>query len=284
MHILGGIDKKEEEYINSRVNYYNRLPENVSLEPDAISLNAFKRKEHLKVYYFDFMEIARLFPTNLKVHPLFGDIDYSASRPSITKSRPVNGDNSLSVIMKLERIRHFMFIKDRIRFEAKKNMLVGRGKIKKEHRIRFFQMYFGHPMCNLGEVARHTAFPQWKNNRMTIDEHLQYKFILCLEGNDVASNLKWVMSSNSLAVMPKPKFETWFMEGTLIPDYHYVLIKDDYSDLEERLNFFIQNPGEANRILENAHKYVNQFRNRKRERKISVLVLREYFRKTGQLK
>ena len=51
---------------------------------------------------------------------------------------------------------------------------------------------------------------------MTINEQLHYKFILCSEGNDVASNLKWVMSSNSIAVMPKPKFETWFMEGILV--------------------------------------------------------------------
>ena len=35
--------------------------------------------------------------------------------------------------------------------------------------------------------------------------------------------------------MPKPKFETWFMEGILVADQHYILIKDDYSDLEENL-------------------------------------------------
>ena len=32
-----------------------------------------------------------------------------------------------------------------------------------------------------------------------------------------------------VAVMPKPKYESWFMEGKLIPNYHYILIKDDYS-------------------------------------------------------
>ena len=66
-----------------------------------------------------------------------------------------------------------------------------------------------------------------------------------MEGNDVASNLKWVMSSNSIAVMPKPKYETWFMEGLLIPDQHYILIKDDYSDLETRLKFFLDHPQKA---------------------------------------
>ena len=39
---------------------------------------------------------------------------------------------------------------------------------------------------------------------LTIREHLDYKFIMALEGNDVASNLKWVMSSNSIAVMTRP--------------------------------------------------------------------------------
>ena len=71
-------------------------------------------------------------------------------------------------------------------------------------------------------------------------EQLQNKFILCIEGNDVASNLKWAMSSNSLVFMTKkPKFETWFMEGTLIPGHHYVEIKDDYSDMIEKMDYYL---------------------------------------------
>jgi spore maturation protein CgeB len=90
------------------------------------------------------------------------------------------------------------------------------------------------------------------------------------------------MSSNSLAVMPRPKYETWFMEGTLVPNDHYVLIKDDFSDLEERLTYYIENPEEAIEIARNANEYVNQFRNKKREDVISLLVLDKYFRETGQ--
>jgi len=90
------------------------------------------------------------------------------------------------------------------------------------------------------------------------------------------------MSSNSLAVMPLPIYETWFMEGTLIPNYHYVLIKDDYSDLEERLNYYINHTDEAQKIIDNAHEYVKQFRNKKQEDLISLLVLKKYFEKTGQ--
>ena len=83
---------------------------------------------------------------------------------------------------------------------------------------------------------------EWIKGHISEYDHLGYKFIMCLEGNDVATNLKWVMSSNSLAVMPKPVYETWYMEGRLIPNYHYVEIKPDYSDLEERIQYYIDHP------------------------------------------
>ena len=119
--------------------------------------------------------------------------------------------------------------------------------------------------------------------KISLWEHLKYKFVMTLEGNDVASNLKWVMSSNSLAVMPRPKYETWFMEGTLVPGYHYVEIRDDFSDLPEKMAYYAAHPEEAERIAAHAHEYIAQFRNKRRERIISLLVLEKYFRMTGQL-
>ena len=105
---------------------------------------------------------------------------------------------------------------------------------------------------------------------------------MALEGIDVASNLKWVMSSNSIAVMPRPTCETWFMEGTLIPDYHYIEIKPDFSDLEERLNYYIEHVAESLEIIRHAHEYVSQFKDKRRENLISLLVLDKYFKMTGQ--
>ena len=104
---------------------------------------------------------------------------------------------------------------------------------------------------------------------------------MALEGNDVASNLKWVMSSNSIAVMPKPTCETWFMEGTLIPNFHYIEIKADFSDLEERLHYYNTHPAEAQRIIANAHAYVDQFRDTHRERLIALGVMDKYLRMTN---
>ncbi|MDP4202768.1 MAG: glycosyl transferase family 90 [Bacteroidota bacterium] len=275
---FGGLDG---EYIKQRVDYYNRLVEKTGLSSDAPTLSQFKLGEKQKTYFFDSFEYTRYFSQKLKVRFLFGDITEVPAEPSIVKSRPIEGDVANSVVLNLDKIRHFLFVKDKKTFAEKKDMLVGRSKARQQHRLRFLEMYFNHPMCNIGQVNRDVNL-QFLANRMTIGEHLDYKFILCLEGNDVASNLKWVMSSNSLAIMPKPKYETWFMEGTLIPDYHYVLIKDDYSDLEERMKYYIEHQDEALRIIENAHQYIRQFQNKREEDIISLLVLKKYFEMTNQ--
>lgn len=100
---------------------------------------------------------------------------------------------------------------------------------------------------------------------------------MALEGNDVASNLKWVMSSNSIAIMPRPVYETWFMEGMLKPDYHYIEVKPDFSDLEEKMDYYTAHPEAAQAIIDHAHEYVEQFKDSKREDIISLLVLDKYF-------
>ena len=52
------------------------------------------------------------------------------------------------------------------------------------------EMYFHHPMCDLGDVSKNTTDPkEWQTEKKTIQEHLDYKFILALEGNDVASGI-----------------------------------------------------------------------------------------------
>jgi hypothetical protein len=280
---LRGAENYDTQYLRSRVNYYNKINDTVQLPDTLPALSELKLRKKQKVYFFDSYEYTRYFNQHLKASFLFGDIREVPAVPGILKSRPLLDDNSNSVLLKLNKVRHFIYTRDKKPFESKKNMLVGRGGITRPHRIKFYEMYFNHPLCNIGQTNRWGKNDHWIKERLTIDEQLDYKFILCLEGNDVASNLKWVMSSNSLAVMPKPKFETWFMEGTLIPNHHYVMINDDYSDLEERLTHYIHHPEEALTIIRNANEYVAQFRNKKREDVISLLVLEKYFYKTGQI-
>jgi hypothetical protein len=205
--------------------------------------------------------------------------------PTFTKSRPLFGENKNAILLKWNKVRHFIFVKNDKKFEEKQNKIVWRGEVyaKQKHRVRFLEMHYKKAICNIARVNKNNLNSEWLKKRMTISEQLNYKFILSIEGYDVASNLKWIMSSNSIAVMPKPKFETWFMEGQLIPNYHYIAIKEDYSDLEEQLNYYIKNTKEAKAIINNANKHVAQFKNKLTEDLISLLVIKKYFEKTGQL-
>ncbi len=272
----------DRHIIKQRVNHYNRLAGRHELSDGAVRIADVDRLARPRVYSFDSQEHLRYFPASLKINYRWGDVTHVPGEPAFVKSRPVQGDNANAVILKLDKVRHFNFINDKKPFLHKQDKLIGRGVITQPHRIRFYEQYFGHPLCDLGQINT-DGNPHWLTEKLSIDAHLDYKFILALEGNDVATNLKWVMSSNSLAVMPIPKFETWFMESTLIPDFHYVCIKDDYSDLEEKLKHYIQHPNEALKIIANAHRFVAQFRNQQLENLISLLVIEKYFYRTGQL-
>ena len=272
------------EYIKKRINYYNKLEEVTKLSDNAINLGRFMLKKKDKTYFFDCYEYTRYFSPELKVDYKFGDVTFVPPGPSIVKSRPIYDNNLNSVVLNLDKVRHFTFINDKKDFRKKKNMLVGRNNAGQLHRIKFLEMYFNHPLCNIGKVNKDYNHDNLLKGRLTIEEQLDYKFILCLEGNDVASNLKWVMSSQSLAIMPKPKYETWFMEGTLIPNYHFVEIKEDYSDLEERMEYYFSHTDKALEIIKNANLYVEQFKIKPREDLISLLVLEKYFYKTNQKK
>lgn len=289
--------RKDAEYIESRANYYIRInqPFTVASTDNYIrgrgwihytgEIGKYKRKMFHTAYFLDQYEITKWFPKKLRWNFCPGDVYFTPDVPTIVKSRLLTADNNNSVVLKLDKLRHFMFVNDIKDFRDKKNMVIFRGKIRQSRlRTKFLEIFFKHPMFDCGVVGKNEGCPEeWMRSPKTIREHLDYKFIMALEGNDVASNLKWVMSSNSLAVMTRPTCETWFMEGTLIPDYHYVEVKEDFSDLVEKVQYYIQHPEKAEEILIHAHEYVEQFKDKKRERLIALQVLDKYFRLSHQL-
>lgn len=286
LQLLEKCDDRDD--IMKRVDYYCRLSPSTPYNRELFNQRAVAIQEQPmiqpKVYYFDAMEIARYFDQQLRWILKSGDVADLQPVPTILKSRPVGDDNDCSVILKLNRVRHFLFVDDKTAWRDKKNIAIFRGDVGnpkdgnvKPNRKLFMERWFGHPLVDAASTDRIEDHPEWQREKMTIGEHLDYKFIMSLEGNDVASNLKWVMSSNSIAVTPRLKCETWFMEGTLIANYHYIEVKDDFSDLEERLNYYIEHPEEAEAIIRHAHEYVAQFKDTKREKLISLLVLKKYF-------
>ena len=168
-------------------------------------------------------------------------------------------------------------------FQAKKPLAVFRGACHQQHRREFLKLTAGVPGTDIGDTRKSGAEPGFQRDYLSVPQQREYKFILSVEGNDVATNLKWILSSNSLCFMRRPRCETWFMEGRLEAGRHFVALNDDYSDLGEKIDFYNRNPERALEIIRNAQAHVAQFRDARSERTVALMVLAKYFALSGQL-
>lgn len=271
------LSAEEKKRVEERVAYYNKNEGRISAPQNGTRVCDLLHPKTPKAYYFDTYEYARFFDKNLPIDYAFGDVNTILERPMITKSRPIHGHNCNNILLNLDKARHFVRILGDKNYSQKQNKMIGRGAVFQNHRMKFYEKYFNHPLCDLGQVNKEGGNPEWIKPKISIPEHLNYKFILSLEGNDVATNLKWIMSSNSLAVCPPLKMETWYMEGVLEPNVHFVGVKEDYSDLEEKLEYYIIHEKEAQDIIKNANLHRNLFCNPIMEDLVSLLVLKKYF-------
>ncbi len=124
---------------------------------------------------------------------------------------------------------------------------------------------------------------------LTIQEHLKSKYLLSLEGNDVASGLKWMLYSRSLVIMPHPTCESWYCEGFLQPFRHYVPVAHDLSDINEVYAWCRQNDRKCERIAMNGRAFVLSLMNQAREQDLARKVADAYASKvtlalTGAMK
>lgn len=264
--------------ILDRVNYYNKLGDNVA----AGSVRTGKLPFDKSRYRLDLLEHLRAFGVDKLIEPLFGDITHIPSAPSFVKSRPIGNENQNSIVLKLDKFRHFIRYSDALKFEDKKPSAVWRGGATNVKRGQLCLTHQNHSVHDIGMVgkvppgvtAKHPISPQ---------HQLSHKYIISVEGNDVATNLKWIMSANSVCISPQMKYETWFMEGRLQPGVHYAQVKDDFSDLDDVIEWLNENPDEAKLIIENAQKHAAQFWDHEREKIISTLVIAKYLWLSGQL-
>lgn len=284
----------QNKYIKSRVKYYLKTTGN--FEVSKKSKNSFElllnqiSKNKQNSHFIDFYLLLKFFNHKNKVDFVYSTKDYidsavakqNPSYPTFVKSRPINSDNQNSILLKLNQIKLFHFICDSKKFENKKNQVVWRGNIRNNpNREYFVKNFYNSPLFNIGQTIPKENVP-WVKSFMSIKDQLDYKFIFCLEGKCVSTNLYWAMSSNSVCVMPKPKYESWFMEGKLKDGVHYIEVKNDFSDAEEKIKFYKNKNDKCLEIIDNAKKFVKQFKDVKRERLIQLLILKQYFKSTGQ--
>ncbi len=270
----------DPEYAAERISYYNKLQDGARLSPDASPISRISLDHSF--YYYDLKEHARYFPRHFRLHYLFGDITTVPDVPTFVKSRPIGNDNRNSVIVNLDKLRHFHIPADAIRFEDKQPMAVWRGSDHNPKRVALVRRWHGHPLLDVGYTNVPVSHPHHASF-LSPAQQMTYRYILSIEGNDVATNLKWVLASNALCLMPSPAYETWFMEGCLQAGRHYVQVADDFSDLEDKIRHYERHPEEARSIIRDANDFVRQFLDAEREKALSLMVVYKYFVCTGQI-
>ena len=271
----------DPDELEIRLNYYFKVREPFTL-PDSVPQVSDFRKTGSTTYYLDLLEYFRFFKGHARFAYHFGDQTFINPYPTFFKARVINAFNANSVLLKLNKFRHYKWVRDPYPFHQKKDLAVWRGGVGRAWREALVRQYWDHPLCDIGQTNHSPEPAPWQKPKMSIQEQLQYKFILSIQGNDVATNLKWVMSSNSACIMPQPTKETWFMEGTLIPNYHYIQIRHDYADLEQKILYYLDHPDEAQEIVSNAHRYVLQFRDDLKEDLLCLRVMERYAELSGQ--
>lgn len=262
--------------IVDRVNYYNKLEPGRSLET-VTQVRSIPRGQ--SYYFYDLMPLAKAFGPDRHIATLFGDITSIPDQPSIVKSRPVAGENANSVVIKLDSLRHFTVAQDPFAFDEKQPSAVWRGWVGDlPHRQSLVRRWERDTRHDIGHVDGMDGKPF-----LGPLQQMRHRYIVSVEGVDVATNLKWVLSSNSLCLMPRPRYETWFMEGLLQPGIHYAELRPDFEDLEEKVDYYESHPDEAKTIIANANAHWRMFLDRPMEKVVSLLVLQKYFEATGQV-
>jgi hypothetical protein len=259
-----------------RINHYIKLGEPFTLEhPHRVNAVDLFRKTG---YSYDWYRIFDKTDDRLCQH-LFGDVSWVLEQPSFCKSRPITIDNRNNVLLPLNTVRHFRFVDRDIPFNRKIDGAVWRGAAHKEKRKDFLKMTQHMALCDTADTSPGSGKALTGSPKFFLSKkkQLRYKFIFAIEGNDVASNLKWVMSSNSVVVMPKPTKETWFCESFLEPGRHFIEIRSDYADIEEKLSYFLEHPSETIEIMREANQFCRQFRDQRRQFEIARLVAQRYF-------
>ena len=190
-----------------------------------------------------------------------GDHVPTISLPTVTKSRSVQ--NRCGALMPLNFNRHWKDISfncnSASQWANKSNSFVWRGVTTGRTNLR---RDYVHAMAASHNVKFNRVVQgkeAWAPNgtrgkALSRCEQLQHKYVLSLPGNDVATNLKWLMAQNSVIVMPTPRKEGWLMEGLLLPWVHYAPL-DNPDQASELLAWLNAHEDECLAMVRNANRH-----------------------------
>jgi hypothetical protein len=89
----------------------------------------------------------------------------------------------------------------------------------------------------------------------SLQEHIQHKYILIVDGNCIASALQWVFASGSVPILITHPGNNWWFSKFLIEGYHYISIDYDLSNLKEVIQYLVEHDEYAHDIATHAMEF-----------------------------
>jgi len=302
---LGGFNKRKNFLeFNSELfenkNEYEIININKLLKED----NEYKKtkKNNIYMYYYNHLrnlliKLKELHDIDYEGKTLYfieGDANYnSVGIPYICKTRRRRQGN---IILNMNYPRHWNLynelLKNRdISFRRKNNKIIWRGsttgqEYNRGNRFNLVKKYFDYYEKNphvdiafsknakinledkVGICQDKLNYKNYTRGALNMKKMLNYKFLISVEGNDVSSGLKWMLLSNSVVLMPKPKVNSWLMEIKLESWLHYIPLADDFSDVLIMYKWCLKNLRLCEIIAKKSTEYMMQFSNREKEKEI----------------
>lgn len=151
---------------------------------------------------------------------------------------------------------------DGTRFQDKEKKLLWRGNVQTAPKLR-------------GKLVEMTRDKNWssvrpllwgdkeniKQNLLPIEEHCRFAFLAHTEGRSWSGRGKYLLNCRSVLVAHKLIWREAHQAALIAsgPEANFVEVERDFSDLEEKIQYLINNPLEAERIANNS---VATFRDR----------------------
>jgi hypothetical protein len=125
-------------------------------------------------------------------------------------------------------------------------------------RFRFLMNWIDDPRFDVGYtntseivLSEHPFIDTYERQKISRETFQNYKYIVVLPGNDVASSFYWTMNSGSVGLVVECGFET-FATHHFKPWEHYVPIRRDQANVERIMRWCVNNQGECQAIAKRA--------------------------------
>jgi len=210
-----------------------------------------------------------------------GDIPSENTYPTLIKIRDSFNVKSVGILANLNSNRHWSLVGPVIKNDApwdyKKNDWMWRGadtgkNMDDNPRFNFVKkFYHTHDVAFSGKLQNKSIYPNLYTDDLyesprSLEHIINYKYQPVLEGNDKSSALNWILASNCVPIMSKPRFHSWLCEEYLVPGVHYVECKRDFSNFLDKIQWCKDNDKKAKEIALNGRRFISDnFGDPKRE-------------------